>query len=324
MLRRLVLYASIAAAAVFVVLGLVAILVAAPQGSGGAFVGATNRPPSTTLPPTTVPPTTVPPTTVPPTTVPPTTVPPTTVPAVTVPPTPVPAVTVPPTTTVTSTTVTSTTVTSTTVTSTTVTSTTVTSTTVTSTTGGPGTTPTTTTPPGTTPPGTTPPTTTPPTTLPVSTLPPTPTSTLPPPSATTTTPEPVQPELPTTSGSPGKAINAIEDMKEQINNNLTPGALAFNNPARMGLGETTTIQLVVESSVSGVEAAPSVTEPGTVITADIEVAATMQAILRGRSFEIVALTPEIQTAERGRRVAVADHRHRLRQTGAGSHRERSD
>ncbi len=88
-------------------------------------------------------------------------------------------------------------------------------------------------------------------------------------------------------------------MKEQINNNLTPGALAFNNPARMGLGETTTIQLVVESSVSGVEVAPSVTEPGIVITADIEVAATMQAILVGRGFEIAALTPEIQPLRGG-------------------------
>lgn len=83
-------------------------------------------------------------------------------------------------------------------------------------------------------------------------------------------------------------------MTAEIENNLTPGGLAFNHPDRMAFGETLTIQLKVESGARGVEIAPTNYEEGNVVPADIEVVALMPAILVGRGFDIGPLTPPIQ------------------------------
>ncbi|MCZ6568003.1 MAG: hypothetical protein O6923_06865 [Actinobacteria bacterium] len=93
---------------------------------------------------------------------------------------------------------------------------------------------------------------------------------------------------------PSGALAAIEAITAEIENNLTPGGLAFNHPDRMAFGETLTIQLKVESGARGVEIAPTNYEEGNVVPADIEVVALMPAILVGRGFDIVPLTPPIQ------------------------------
>lgn len=81
-----------------------------------------------------------------------------------------------------------------------------------------------------------------------------------------------------------KQIDAL--LQQQIT-----GSIAYNKPGSMALGQTATIELLLNPSVSEQELATQVTESGSVVTASIELTPQMKAVLLSPLAEAFTIQP---------------------------------
>jgi hypothetical protein len=76
--------------------------------------------------------------------------------------------------------------------------------------------------------------------------------------------------------------------------------IAFNTPASLGLGEVTSVELILGLGESGADVEGSVSAPGDIESADIATTCETTAQLQGLNFSVLAKTPESQYVCAGR------------------------
>lgn len=114
----------------------------------------------------------------------------------------------------------------------------------------------------------------------------------PPPTSTTT----ITP-IPTTT-----TTNVGPRSSDRTRAEFLAAGVAYNAPAQARLNEEVIIQLLLALDVRGEALTPSVTGPGKKESADIQATCATTAQLRGRSFEVLELTPSEQYVCAGTRA----------------------
>jgi hypothetical protein len=92
---------------------------------------------------------------------------------------------------------------------------------------------------------------------------------------------------------PARALNALDEV-DGILKLLPVGSIAFNAPATLGLGDRTTISLLLSAREPLRDLVRRVTEVGDRVGARIRIADRMEAHLSGLGFKVQAVTPELQ------------------------------
>jgi hypothetical protein len=99
------------------------------------------------------------------------------------------------------------------------------------------------------------------------------------------TPAPIGP--PATQTVPNAGIQALDDVLKEA----MIGSLAYNAPEKMSLNASSTIQLLLNSSVSEQDLRSQITEAGIVASATVEITPRMRAELRAVDPDAFLITP---------------------------------
>jgi hypothetical protein len=100
-------------------------------------------------------------------------------------------------------------------------------------------------------------------------------------------------ELPTSEPNPFPTAdlhNQLEQIDQALRQQIS-GSIAYNKPDTMDLGQTATIELLLNPSLSEGELGPQVSEPGSVQTATIEITPQMKAVLLSPLPEAFSIQP---------------------------------
>lgn len=123
------------------------------------------------------------------------------------------------------------------------------------------------------------------------------------PPAPTSIPSQSSTEPPTTPTAASTALSStpsVEDQFAQIDSILKQsiqGSIAYNKPQSMMLAETTTIELLLNPSLSPEELSTQVSSPGVVASASVQVTPRMKAILYSDDAQAFSIQPEQDNPE---------------------------
>jgi hypothetical protein len=101
---------------------------------------------------------------------------------------------------------------------------------------------------------------------------------------------------PATAESPNDIFSQLQQIDSLLQQQIM-GSIAYNTPESMNLGQTATIELLLNPALSPEQLGTQVTEPGTINTAALEITPRMQAVLLSplqEAFTIQPIQEEIQ------------------------------